>query len=420
VTLGTLLGLADRDGDRVELLRSVIDCMPSGVVVVDMDGALVLYNAAARNALASRFVPLEDCWDDREVFDVDGKRRLAPAELPLARALAGEVCDGMEIRVHTRANRRVVLRVNARPMLQVARNTLWAVGVFQEIGAELEAEQHRRELEAQLQRAQKMESLGQLASGIAHEINTPTQYISDNLRFLQTAFDALDGAIDGIRALLDDQAIPPTTRSAFDALAEEAELDFYAEEVPAAVTQSLEGLERVASIVAAMKAYAHPCETKEPTDLDQVVRTAAAMSKNEWKYVADLQLELDGTLPAVPCVAGEISQVVLNLIVNAAHAIGSSERGRGTITIRSTPRDDGVAVVVEDDGGGIPRHLVNRVFDPFFTTKPVGKGTGQGLALAYNVIVRKHGGRLDVDSEPGIGSRFTLFLPFLAREAPAA
>lgn len=417
---GLLLGMTDAADERIELLRSVIDCMPSGVVVVDTDGSLVLYNAAARNALASRFVPLETCWATREIFDVDGERRLANHELPLARALAGEVCDGMELVIQTAANKRATLRWNARPMVQIARNTVWAVGVFQDIGAERNAARHQRELEVQLQRSQKMESLGQLASGIAHEINTPTQYISDNVRFLETAFTSMNEAFAEMSKLVRSQDVPSPVQKAFAATAEDKELDFYEEEVPLAVAQSLEGLERVASIVRAMKEYAHPCETKEPTDLNHVIQTAAAMSKNEWKYVADLQFTLGEDLPHVPCVAGEISQVVLNLVVNAAHAIAETPAGRGCISIRSRVLDEGVEISIQDEGGGIPNHLIERVFDPFFTTKAVGKGTGQGLALAYDVIVRKHGGRLDVESTPGIGSTFSLYLPLQAREAPAS
>jgi signal transduction histidine kinase len=213
--------------------------------------------------------------------------------------------------------------------------------------------------------------------------------------------------------------LDPSAAKTLEEAFEEAELDFYASEVPEAIEQSLEGLERVASIVRAMKEYAHPCNTKEPTNLNQVVQTTTAMSKNEWKYVATLDLQLDQDLPLVQCVAGEISQVLLNLIVNASHAIGE-DRDDGCITVRSRPCEDGVEILVSDNGSGIPQHLIDRIFDPFFTTKTVGKGTGQGLALAFDVVVRKHGGRLDVESVPGEGSTFRVFIPLRAREAPAA
>ncbi|MCA9572733.1 MAG: hypothetical protein KC656_33065, partial [Myxococcales bacterium] len=372
------------------------------------------------NALASRFVPLEVCWPDREVFDIEGTRRLEPSELPLARALQGEICDDVELTVRTKANKTAMLRVNARPMLQIARGTLWAVAVFQDIGEEIDAARHQRELERQLAQAQKMESLGQLASGIAHEINTPTQYISDNVRFLSDAFEAMARYQGEVAAVVADGAVEAEAAERLDGAREDAELEFYAEEVPAAIRQSLEGLDRVASIVRAMKEYAHPCDTKEPTDLDHVVKTTVAMSKNEYKYVADLELELAGDLPKVACVAGEISQVLLNLVVNAAHAIAEAGRERGVIRIRTSAVDDGVQLEVTDNGVGVPEHLSERIFDPFFTTKAVGKGTGQGLALAFDVVVRKHGGRLDVRSTQGEGSTFTVFVPRNAREAPAA
>ena len=404
--------------DQVEILRSVIDCMPSGVVVVDEQGDLVLHNAAARNTLASRFVPLERCWDAREVYDVAGERRLAPRETPLHRALQGEICDGVEVLVKTMANRSAVLRINARPMLQVDRGRLWAVGVFQDISEEIAALRHQKELEQQLQKAQKMESLGQLASGIAHEINTPTQYISDNVRFLGDAFQGLLTCHEAVTAAIAAGQVEPAAARRLQDAFDDAELSFFQDEVPLALEQSLEGLERVASIVRAMKEFTHPSTSKNPTDLDHVVKTTVAMAKNEYKYVADLVLELDGSLPEVPCVAGEISQVLLNLVVNAAHAIEDASRERGVITIRSRATEDSVEIDVTDNGSGIPGHVVDRVFDPFFTTKPVGKGTGQGLALAFDVVVRKHGGRLDVASTPGQGTTFTVTVPRSAREAP--
>lgn len=415
VAFDSLQGTAS---DQVEMLRSVIDCMPSGVVVVDEEGGLVIHNAAARNTLASRFMPLERCWGQREVFDVDGQRRLAPRETPLHRALQGEICDGVEVLVKTPANREAVLRMNSRPMLQVDRGRLWAVGVFQDISEEIAAGRHQRELERQLQQAQKMESLGQLASGIAHEINTPTQYIADNVRFLGDAFEGLLSSVDAVVAAMEAGRIGPEVVGELRDRFEDAEVSFFREEVPLALEQSLEGLDRVASIVRAMKEFTHPSTSKEPTDLDHVVKTTVAMAKNEYKYVADLALELDGDLPRVACVAGEISQVLLNLVVNAAHAIEEAARERGLITIRTRGLDDGVEIDVEDNGAGIPGHVVDRVFDPFFTTKPVGKGTGQGLALAFDVLVRKHGGRLDVRSTPGVGTVFTVFVPRSAREAP--
>ncbi len=411
---GLRVGGGTIDEEHVELLHSVIDCMPSGVVVVDAQGRLVLHNAAARNALASRFVPLESCWADRKLFTIEGERLLPPHEYPLHRALRGEITDGLEVLVRTSANREVMLRINARPMLQAAKGRLWAVAVFQDIGEEIEAMRHQRELERQLLRAQKMESLGQLASGIAHEINTPTQYISDNMRFLSEAFQAMIDCNGEVRRLIRSGVLDPATAARVESHFEELELDFFQEEVPAAIQQSLEGLERVASIVRAMKEYAHPCDTKEPTDINHVVRTTVAMSKNEYKYVADLVLDLQEDLPFVRCVAGEISQVLLNLVVNAAHAIGDADRERGQIVIRTRASEKAVRIEVEDDGTGIPSHLRERIFEPFFTTKAVGKGTGQGLALAYDVVVRKHGGALDVRSTPGEGSTFVVTLPRLS------
>jgi PAS domain S-box-containing protein len=272
------------------------------------------------------------------------------------------------------------------------------------VGAALDVTERRR-LEGQLLQAQKIEAIGQLAAGVAHEINTPIQYVADNLRFLEDAFRDLNELLTLHREGAPVEALATRWR--------QLDGDFIVAQVPLATAQGLEGAERVASIVRAMKEFAHPGrEDMAPVDLNRAVSNTVSVSRNEWRYVADLELELDPGLPPVPCLQGEIQQVVLNLIVNAAHAIadaGREEKGRITVTTRTAGTM--AEIVVQDSGTGIPEAVRARVFDPFFTTKEVGRGTGQGLALAHDTVVKKHGGSLEFSTEVGKGSSFVVRLP---------
>ena len=288
--------------------------------------------------------------------------------------------------------------------------------VARDVTMRLEAERIRQRMEVELRQAQKLESIGHLAAGIAHEINTPTQYIGDNTRFIQESLEGLFGALDAVLSLFDATSSPSMDRiEATREVVAKADLEFLREELPKATRESLEGVARVAKIVGAMKEFSHPGTVdKTFTDLNRAIESTITISRNEWKYVADLEVELDPSLPSVPCYPSEINQVVLNLVVNAAHAIAETVRatgGKGRIAVRTRREEDWALIQVEDSGAGIPEAIRDRVFDPFFTTKGVGKGTGQGLAIAHSVVVDKHGGTIGFDTALGQGTIFTVRLP---------
>ena len=267
--------------------------------------------------------------------------------------------------------------------------------------------------------SQKLESIGQLAAGIAHEINTPIQFIGDNTRFLKEAFGNLREVISAC-----ERALQSAERAAIDgdlvsearAVAEAVDLAYLCDEVPKSIDQSLEGIDRVAKIVRAMKEFSHPdTGSKTPIDINQAIQCTLTVARNEWKHVAEVVLDLDRDLPRVSGLGGALNQVILNLVVNAAHAIGEvvgkNPTSKGHINISTRTENDLVVIRIGDTGAGIPPAIRSKIFDPFFTTKPVGKGTGQGLAIAYTVIVKKHGGTISFESEVGCGTTFIIRLP---------
>jgi PAS domain S-box-containing protein len=283
----------------------------------------------------------------------------------------------------------------------------------------------RNQMEAQLRQSQNMKAIGQLAAGIAHEINTPVQYVGDNVRFIQDCCSSLlelatkcENLVTEVRmGLMSEEKLREIEETI-----ERIELPYLREEVPLALSQSIEGIGRVCEIVRAMRQFTHAGNNERKTiDLNQAIENTILVARNEWKYIADVETKLDPDLPQVPCFPGGVNQVLLNLIVNAAHAIADStsskepeageESPKGKITISTFSDGDWVEIHVADTGAGIPEEIRERVFEMFFTTKDVGKGTGQGLAICHAVVVEKHGGTITFESEVGKGTDFRIRLP---------
>jgi PAS domain S-box-containing protein len=276
----------------------------------------------------------------------------------------------------------------------------------------------RKLLEEQLRQAQKLEAIGQLAAGIAHEINTPTQYVGDNIRFLKDSWGSVAEFLNFYgtpRSEFADGPMSPEHLQQFSQLHQKCDLEYLSKEIPSAIDQALEGVQRVAKIVKGFKEFSHPgTEEKRAININQAIETTITVARHEWKYCAEVVTAFDSTLPLVPCLVGEFNQVILNLIINAAHAISNAVEesgGKGTITISTSQEGTWARVAVADTGAGIPVDIRSRVFEPFFTTKAVGKGTGQGLALAHSVIVNRHQGQLWFESEIGQGTTFFIRLP---------
>lgn len=268
-----------------------------------------------------------------------------------------------------------------------------------------------KKLQSNLLQAQKMESVGQLSAGIAHEINTPVQYISDNLKFISQGFESVLSLVKKITNSADCNEILSLVKDL-----KNSDFDYLAEEIPVALTQSLEGTDQIASIIKAMKEFSHPgVRDRVNTDINKLIQTVLSISKNEWKYNCQTVTELAPDLPHILVYANEINQVLLNIIVNAAQAIGNQIESkvieRGLIKITSAVENGFVKITIQDNGGGIPDEIKNKIYDPFFTTKDVGKGSGQGLYIAHDIVVNKHHGRIELESQAGSGSEFKIYLP---------
>ncbi len=288
-------------------------------------------------------------------------------------------------------------------------DVIWLYGTISDIHERKRIEADRARMEVELRMAQKLEAVGQLAAGIAHEINTPIQFVGDSLHFLRDSFEDLNRLLTIYReacgAITDD----PGLHQRLEEAEQDIDLAYLQERVPAACERTLEGVERVGSIVRAMKEFAHPQTEQAPADLERALATTLTVARNEYKYLADVETEF-GDLPHVVCNLSDLNQVFLNLIINAAHAIEDVGVERGTIRVRTALEGDTAVVSVCDDGAGIPEAIRSRIFDPFFTTKAVGRGTGQGLAIT-RAVVDKHRGSISLDTTLGKGTTFTIRLP---------
>jgi two-component system, NtrC family, sensor kinase len=345
------------------------------------------------------------------------------AELVAQLEASGQV-RGFDLEVARRDGSRIWVSASVRAIV-AEDGVVGYEGMFEDIT-------ERRLLREQLLQAQKLESVGQLAAGIAHEINTPTQYIGDNVRFLQESFAELmellrlqDDMLTWLHAglgtgLAKDVALAERLAKV-KAVRSRVDFEYLLGEVPHAIEQTLEGVARVSTLVSAMKEFSH-LGTKEkiPLDLNHAIQSTLTVARNEWKYVAEMETAFDRSLPLISCHPGEFNQVILNLIVNAAHAIaeqqqkagaGLGNQEKGKIRVETTDCPRWVEIRVGDTGAGIPAAVRSRIFDPFFTTKEIGKGTGQGLAIARSVIVDKHAGSIDFETAEGRGTTFLIRLP---------
>jgi signal transduction histidine kinase len=435
--------------DRIANADQVLDSLPDGITVQDREYTVIFQNRAMQEAFGNkvgmkcyaayerRSRPCEGCGVAsafatgeaivvlRTAFEATGKtsyweNACFPIRDAEGRIIAGaEVCRNVTDRVGLEQEvkeRNIELGQLNRQLGEQAADLLDALQRLKDETAQ------RERAEIELRHAQKLQAVGQLAAGVAHEINTPAQFVGDSLQFLADGFRAMLELMRTYRA-----AVRTTgTEAVLQALREAevaADWPYIEENGPAASRRALDGITRITTIVTAMKEFAHPDQrSKSPADLNRALQVALTVARSEYKDVADVVCGL-GDLPPVLCHVGDLNQVFLNLIVNAAQAIGDvvgKSGTKGTITVRTVAEGDHVRIEIEDTGSGIPDTIRARVFEPFFTTKDVGRGTGQGLAIARSVVVDKHGGTLTFESEVGKGTTFLVVLPINGEKcAPA-
>ncbi len=361
--------------------QAFFEASPDAVILVDDQGHVQRWNSAASQLLG---------WRSANVLETP-----IEALLPALRPHLDEDVRG----------RRITLSRDRTPLTVDVSIARWLEGDRWYRAITLRDQTEKVAQEQQQRQDQKLQAIGQLAAGIAHEISTPAQYVGDNLHFLERC---LEGLVRVLEAAHNEPAPTSTLKQALASI----DIDLVTEEVPPAVQQARVGLQHIARIVSSMKDFAHKGRGEPVSfDLGQAIETAVALARSEWRHTAEVKLQIQPDLPEVVGWSDELKQVVLNLVVNSAHAIEQGPRDHGTIWIRAHADDTWATIEVQDNGVGMTDEVRKRAFEPFFTTKEAGKGSGQGLAIAWGIVVERHGGELELDSQLGSGTRFVIRLP---------
>lgn len=385
--------------DQMEQNQAILDNATQGIITVNKDWNINTFNPAAerifgitrKEALSSKFTALFSEQSTNTIVDLfENPEQFFAGIIGLKKDKTEFVCE---------LSKSLVTKHNKPVLIVLIRDRT-----------------RQLQLESRLALARKMESVGQLAAGIAHEINTPVQFIGDNIRFLSTAFEEIINAVASDVVEPDLQKKNNCSRYQYTKIdSESLNIDYLKEEIPEAISHSIEGIERVSSIVQAIKEFSHPGEeNSSEVDINSALENAVTVSRNEWKYSADVSFDFKEDLPKIIGFPGELNQVFLNIIVNSAQAIKErfpDQVGEGRISICTQSRLNSITISISDNGCGIEKHNLDRLFEPFFTTKEVGVGTGQGLAITHTVIVEKHLGTIDIDSKWGKGTTFRISLP---------
>jgi two-component system, NtrC family, sensor kinase len=410
--------------EEQENFKAIFENSPEGIFQITADGRFLTANPALARIYG--YASPKELME--QLTDTQGQLYLDPKRLSeFQRELDQErIVREFESEIKCKDGTTKWISETACKVTKLDGSLLHYQGFVVDITTQKNAQKERDLMEAQMRQAQKLESVGHLAAGIAHEINTPIQYIGDNIRFIEECFAGLGGLLreyHNLAAAVRSNTVTPALIAAVESSGKIIDINYLSREIPLAVQQSLEGVSHVSNIVRAMREFSHPGSTeKVPIDLHRAIETSVTVARSEWKYVAEVVTDFAPGLPLVPCLPCEFNQVILNLVVNAAHAIGDvmkeAEGTKGIIKITTRHEGPWAEIRISDTGAGIPESIRHRIFDPFFTTKDVGKGTGQGLAIARSTVVDKHGGQLSFESTTGQGTTFIIRLPL--SPSPAA
>lgn len=407
---------------NAEQMRAFLSAVSYPLYVINLDYTLAMMNDATKNLIASSGGSGETC----KSLHSNGNCNIDDNECPFHKVLKTGKPASAEHTIIEQGKEEKYIEVCAYPIFDDSGKVIQVVESYQDVTEKKLAEIEHRQLESELHRAQKLESIGTLAAGISHEINTPIQFIGDNIRFAIEGVNDFTSIIKNLQNKIKAKALENDTYADIhkqcDAILEDGDFEYLVEELPQALKQTSEGVEHVSKIVLAMKEFSHigSNDVKQGADINKAIESTVTISKNEWKYLAKIELQLEDNLPFVLCLIGDIKQVFLNVLVNAAHAIGESNNADkenehnsrlGLIKITTKQNDDWIDISIQDNGSGIPEEHRDKIFDPFFTSKDVGKGTGQGLNLAYNIVTEKHGGKIWFETVIGEGTTFFISLP---------
>jgi len=370
-------------------------------------------------------VAVEDGMQAWEVLKSDNSLRLAILDWMIPGMDGIDICRRLQEQERTRSVYVILLTAkegvdNTTAALQAgASDYITKPFEKEELLARLKVGERTVNLQLQLAQSQKMESIGQLAAGIAHEINTPAQYVGDNIRFVQESFNDIKEILEKYGRLLEAGKKNTVTRSLVDEMSkliEEKDIAYLTGEIPKAIKATMEGIDKISGIIKAMKDFAHPgVENKVSIKINDAIETTIAVAHSKWNPVATLERRYAADIPPVFGYPAELNQSILNVIINAAEAIGkvvgSNSQNKGKITIETRCSKAGVEIRICDTGGGIEEAISDKVFNPFFTTKTVGQGTGQGLSTAHSIITGRHGGTITFETEKDKGTTFIICLP---------
>ena len=391
-----------------EKYRIQFENMLDAVLVTDVEtGVLVDCNSAALRLLGKDYPEVvghsqKDFYPSEDAYQ------------KFLKTFHGKKEEIIETEIVTKTGEQIDVAVKANIFEHQGKKLMQ--GIFRDVTEKKKSEKERAFLEAQLAHTQKLESIGYLAAGIAHEINTPAQFVGDNIRFLKEGFSdvlALIFKYNQLAEICTNNGIASEMIHEIETAAKAMDFKYLLGEIPRAIDESMDGVNRVSNIVRSMKEFSHPPEKeKTPSDLNKAIENTITICRNEWKNVAEMVMDFDPDLPPVPCFLDELNQVILNLIMNSIYAIKQVEKEKlGKIVIATRYEKSWVEIRVADTGAGISEEHKGKIFSQFFTTKEVGQGTGQGLAISYSIITKKHGGTIDFQSEAGKGTTFIIRLP---------
>lgn len=385
-------------------LRQILNTISTGIRVIDMNHHIQRVNKSfcELTGISKEELTGSNCYEN---FSGEECRNSPSCRLK-GHYIKTEITSKTEVKT-TRDGRTLHLHITSAPIKNTQGNVIAIVEDFNDITALVKSQEETALAQSRLYQAAKLESVGQLAAGIAHEINTPVQFISTNIEFLIEGFEDIATFIKQLESKEGDKEITEGL--------EVADWDYLKDEIPQALEQTAGGIERVRKLVLAMKEFSHPGTVKmAPTDINAIIKNTIIISQNEWKMVADMETELEEGLPMPLCKSDAMGQVFLNIVVNAAHTIQDTVQGsdkKGRIRIQTSATKEYVEIAISDTGAGMNEELCGKIFDPFFTTKEVGSGSGQGLAIAHDIVVNKHHGEINVTSTEGKGTTFLIRLP---------